>query len=187
MLGEVYADSVLRVLQKLGVKRYCLMGSMYDSVPHTKPLIVSGRAAEPVREELRKIGVQSSDYEGPTTITILISQQAPKYNIEAMSLIVHLPQYVSVETDYVGALRLSELLCSLYHFPIDLEAVKHKGEKQYEEVSLAMEREPQLRQAVQQLERYYEAKASKAEQEQPELSPEIEDFLRDVTKRFGQN
>ena len=187
MLGEVYADSVLRVLRKLGVKRYCLIGSMYDAVPHTKPLIVGGRATDPAKEELHKLGVQSSDYEGPTTIAILISQQAPKYNIEAMSLIVHLPQYVSLETDYTGAWYLLKLLCSLYHFPIDLESVRRKGEKQYEEVSLAMDREPQLKKAVQQLERYYEARVSRVEEEQPKLSPEIEEFLREVTKRFGQN
>jgi hypothetical protein len=42
MLGEVYVDSVLRLLVRFGVKRYCLIGGMYDMVPHTKPLIVSG-------------------------------------------------------------------------------------------------------------------------------------------------
>jgi len=187
MLGEVYTDSVMNVLQKFDVKRYCLIGSMYDAVPHTRPLSVSGRTAGPVREELRKLGVQSSGYEGPTTIVILISQQALTYNMEVISLIVHLPQYVSLETDYTGAWHLMKLLCSLYNLPVDLEAVRRKGEKQYEEVSLAMEREPQLKQAVQQLERYYEARAGEVEEEQPNLSPEIEEFLRDVTKRFGQN
>lgn len=187
MQGEVYADSVLRVLQKFGAKRYCLIGSMYDAVPHTKPLIVSGRAVGPVKEELGRLDVQLSSYEGPSTITILVSQQAPKYNIEVMSFIVHLPQYVSLETDYTGAWRLLKLLSFLYHFPIDLEVVRREGEKQYDEVNLAMEGEPQLKQAVQQLERYYEAKAGKVEEEQSTLSPEIEEFLREMSKRFGQN
>ncbi len=35
--GEVYVESVLRLLARFGVKRYCLLGSMYDYVPHTKP------------------------------------------------------------------------------------------------------------------------------------------------------
>ncbi len=100
MLGEDYADSVLRVLREFGVKRYCLIGSMYDAVPHTKPLIVTGNTAGPAGEELSKLGVQPSDYEGPTTIAVLVSQRAPKYNIEVMSLIVHLPQYLRLEEDY---------------------------------------------------------------------------------------
>ena len=187
MLGEVYADSVLKVLQKLAVKRYCLIGGMYDVVPHTRPLIVTGSATGSVEGELRKLGVQPSDYEGPTTIAILISQQAPKHNIEVMSLIVHLPQYVRLEKDYAGALRLTELLCSLYHFPFSLEELRDKAEKQNEETSLAMDREPQLKQAIQQLETYYDARVTKAEKEQPKLSPEVENFLREVTRRFGQS
>jgi len=171
MQGEVYADSVLKVLRKLGVKRYCLLGGMYDAVPHTRPLIVSGRAASSVEGELHKLGVQPSDYEGPTTITILISQQAPRYDIEVMSLIVHLPQYVSLEKDYGGVLRLMELLCSLYHFSFGLEEVRRKAAKQNEELNLAMDREPQLKRAVQQLEAYYDARATKVEEGQPKLSP----------------
>ena len=187
MQGEVYADSVLGVLRKFGARRYCLIGSMYDAVPHTKPLIVSGRAVGPVKEELGRLDVQLSSYEGPSTITILVSQQAPKYNIEVMSFIVHLPQYVSLDTDYTGAWRLLKLLSFLYHFPIDLEVVRREGEKQYAEINLAMEREPQLKQAVQQLERYYEAKAGKVEEKPSKLSPEIEEFLREISKHFEQN
>src|SRR4030042_3995515 len=38
MLGEDYIESVLAVLQRFGVKRYLLLGSMYDMVPYTRPL-----------------------------------------------------------------------------------------------------------------------------------------------------
>jgi len=33
MLGETYADSMAKVLKKLNVKRYYLMGAMYDTIP----------------------------------------------------------------------------------------------------------------------------------------------------------
>jgi hypothetical protein len=42
MLAETYVDSVFHLLQSFGVKRYCLVGSMYDMVPHTRPLMVTG-------------------------------------------------------------------------------------------------------------------------------------------------
>ncbi len=187
MQGEVYAETVLKVLRKLAVRRYCLLGGMYDAVPHTRPLIISGSAVGPVERELRRLGVRSSKYEGPTTIAILVSQQAPKYNIEVMSLIVHLPQYVRLEKDYAGVLCLMELLCSLYHFPIELEELRRKAEKQNEEMNLAVDKEPHLKQAVQQLERYYEARVNKVEEEPPKLSPGVEKFLREATRRFGQS
>lgn len=180
--GEEYAESILKVLQKFKVKRYCLVGSMYDAVPHTRPLIVSGTALGSVEMELRKLGVQPSSYEGPTTIAILVSQQAQKYEIEVASMIVHLPQYVRLEKDYTGVLSLTELLCTLYGLPIELQELRKKAQSQREEINLAVEKEPQLKEAVQQLEEYYEA-LSKGEKE-PGLSSEIEEFLREATEHF---
>jgi hypothetical protein len=48
-LSEFYVDSVLKVLKFLKAKKYCLLGSMYDAVPHTKPLIVNGERSGPKR------------------------------------------------------------------------------------------------------------------------------------------
>ena len=187
MLGEAYVDSLLRLLVKFGVKRYCLLGSMYDMVPHTRPLIVTGGAVGARAEsDLRQAGVQPSDYEGPTTIAFLISQQAPGLGIETASLIVHLPQYAQLDEDYTGKVRLMEVLCSLYDLPMD-QADVERAERQRRQISLAVGREPQLQSIVTQLEAYYEARTKKTDEEQmPKLSPEIERFLRDIDKRFGQ-
>ena len=187
MQGEAYADSALEVLQKMGVRRYCLIGGMYDAVPHTRPLIVSGNVVGAVEEQLRQLGVQRSDYEGPTSIVIQVSQEAQKYGIEVMSLIVHLPQYVRLEKDYAGVLRLTELLCKLYNLPIDLSELGRKAEKQSEETGRALEREAQLKHVVRQLEAYYDARFAEVDGEHQKLSPEVENFLRDATKRFGHN
>jgi hypothetical protein len=115
MLGEAYVDSVLRLLTRFGVKRYCLLGSMYDAVPHTRPLLVTGTAAEKgVGQDLERLGIKPSDYEGPTTFAFLITQRAPEMGIEPMSLIVHLPQYTQLDEDYAGCVRLMGVLGSLY-------------------------------------------------------------------------
>lgn len=185
--GELFAGSVLRVVRRIGAKRYCLIGSMYDAVPHTKPLIVSGTASGIAGEELRGLGVQSSDYEGPTTIAILISEEAPKYGIEVMSLIVHLPQYTGFEEDYAGVLRLLEILCSLYRLPINLEETKRKAERQYGQLSLAMGRDPGAKRIVEELEAHYEARLSKERKKAPKLSLEIESFLRELGHRWNSN
>jgi predicted ATP-grasp superfamily ATP-dependent carboligase len=184
MAGEYYAESVLKVLLVLGVERYCLLGSMYDSVPHTKPLIVSGNTNGSLMEELNSAGVQSSEYEGPTTIAILTSQEALKHDIETMSLIVHLPQYTQLEQDYAGQLRLLEVICSLYNFPVDLSPIRHKAEKQYEKFSKAMKIENKLEMLVQQLEMLYENRTGKSQEQMPRLSPEIEKFLSEIDKKI---
>jgi predicted ATP-grasp superfamily ATP-dependent carboligase len=188
MFGEMYVDSVLKLLEKLEVKRYCLVGSMYDSVPHTRPLMVSGTASGGVvAEELAKLNLSSRGYEGPTTINILISEQAPKLGIETVGLIVHLPYYAHLDEDYSGQYRLLELLNQLYDFSLDLSEIKGKGEGQYRKLGQAMETDAQLREIVRMLEMSYEARSAERHDADtgPRLSPDIEKFLREINRDFG--
>lgn len=184
-LGEAYVDSVLRVLQRFGVKRYCLLGGMYDMVPHTRPLIVTGGSAkEETQRKLEKANVQQSDYEGPTTITYLISQRAPEFGIETVFLIVHLPQYTQLEESYLAKVRLMEVLSLLYDLPVD-EADVRKAEQQQLEIDQAVEKDHELKPVVEQLERYYDSRADRAvEDKLPRLSSEVEQFLQDIGERF---
>jgi len=185
MLSEAYTSSVLEVLQQLGVRRYLLIGSMYDSVPHTRPLVVTGVMEGIMRQELRKAGVEDSNYEGPTTITMQISQVAATLGIEVATILVHLPQYMQLDHDRAGKLRLLEVLYSLYGFDIDLTVARAEAERQYAQVSMAMAREPYLKKIVERLEAYYEARNSGQDSEQIELSPEIEEYLNDINDSFN--
>jgi predicted ATP-grasp superfamily ATP-dependent carboligase len=186
--GEVYAESILQLLDKLGAKRYCLLGSMYDVVPHTKPLLVTGGAVgEKTQQVLQQLGIQSSNYQGPSTITFLVSLRAPDIGMETMSLIVHLPQYAQLDEDYMGAVRLMQVLSSLYNLPLDEEYVE-KAEQQLEQLNLALDKNPQLKATIEQLEAHYEARAqSQQDEEKQKLSPEVERFLTEMEKRFREN
>jgi predicted ATP-grasp superfamily ATP-dependent carboligase len=182
--GEYYAESVFKVLKLLGVERYTLIGSMYDSVPHTKPLLISGYSSHHLAEELQRFNIQQSRYEGPTTITILTSQEAEKNNIDSLSLIVHLPQYAQLDEDFAGHLRLMQVLSDLYHFPLDLNIVKDRAGKQNDKINEAMKTEKQLEMLVQELEMVYEARENINAEKPQKLSPEIENFLREINKSF---
>jgi len=191
MFGETYVDSIVRVLERLGVKRYCLLGGMYDAVPHTRLLPVTGRGTEErVDREMRRLGVRASSYQGPTSITSLVAQQAAGKGVETMSLIVHLPQYARVEENYAGQLRLLELLCSLYAFSPTLafDKIKRKVDRQNTEIGLAVERNPSAKEMVKQLEEYAAAQASDTWETDslPGLSPEVERFLKEIDKGFDQ-
>jgi len=52
----------------------------------------------------KKVGSPAQSLQGPTTITILISQRAPELGIETNWFIVSLPQYVVLEEDYLERL-----------------------------------------------------------------------------------
>lgn len=185
MGAESYINSILQLLKRLGVRRYCLLGAMYDVVPHTRPLIITGSAQGAATEEtVRRMGIEASSYEGPTTITVLISQTAPEMGIETMSAIVHLPQYAQVDEDYTGALRLLQILSSMYGLPINLSQLENDSERQRAEITEATERNPQLRHMIRQIETHYEARVKKDIDSSPGLSPEVEKFLRELGKRM---
>ena len=181
--GEDFVDSILELLKTFGVKRYSLIGGMYDIVPHTRPLLVSGAASGPqAAEEAKRVRLQESNYQGPTSITAMITMEAHKLGIEHMSFVVHLPQYVQLEEDYAGTARLTELVCSIYHLPSHL-ADQERGQRQYQELTSAVERNPELQGVLQQLEAQYDARQGPSEEEAPPLSPEVEKFLLELDQR----
>jgi len=192
MNGEGYVHSIVKLLEKFNVKRYCLLGAMYDLVPHTRPILVTGSATgETTLQQVQSLGVHSSSYEGPTSIASLISQEATNLGIETMGLIAHLPQYAQMDVDHAGRLRLLELLCKLYDFDMDLERVQMRAKQQNDEISSAMNRSTEVKGLVEQLERQYEDRVRRMEEgrdeEDPELSPEVQDFLDQVGDQFNQN
>ncbi len=161
---------------------------MYDSVPHTRPLIVTGSASETkLKRKLREVNVKASRYQGPTTINILISEQAPKYGIATVTLIGHLPHYAQLERDYSGQYTLLSLVRYLYDLSIDLSRIKRRGKEQYRMISQAVEASPEASELVKSMEMSYDEGLEKRKEPMPRLSLEIEKFLREMEKRLGSD
>ncbi|MBI3743813.1 MAG: PAC2 family protein [Chloroflexi bacterium] len=184
MFGEDYTDSVVQLLKEIGVKRYVLVGGMYDAVPHTRPLMVTGSiAGHLTKQSAEQAKVETSTYQGPTTINYLTNQQAAAAGIETASLIVHLPQYAQLDEDFHGAAKILDVLCNMYGFPDNIIDRK-RGEAQYAEITKAVN--ARMRPVIQQLERNYDARQMAEQQKRDDapLSPEIEKFLRQIDESF---
>ena len=191
--GEDYTDSILEVVRYFGVKRYCRVGAMYDAVPHTRPLLVTGSLGSVEQKRpVPNFKLQQSTYQGPTTIMNLLSEGIEQDQIETINFMVHLPQYVQLEEDYAGTSRMIEVLSSVYeNIPSDLAPVR-RGERQYRELNATVDRNSELKTLIQQMEQYYdsqlqaESASSSSEQSgsSPALSPEIEAFLSELGDRL---
>jgi hypothetical protein len=184
LYGEDYTESVIEILKFFGVKRYTLIGGMYDMVPHTRPLLVSGVAkGTNVVAESQLVKVQPSNYEGPTTITYLISQEAEKMGLETRIFAVHLPQYFQVDEDLTGTARLMEILCTLYQFPERLVEAQ-RGQKQYEKLQEMVDDTSGVAALLQRLEERYDREQQQEEPPPSPLSPDVEEFLKDLDEGF---
>jgi hypothetical protein len=184
LYGEDYTESIVEILKFFGVHRYTLIGGMYDMVPHTRPLLVSGVAkGADVAAENQLVKVQPSNYEGPTTITYLISQQAEKMGLETRIFVVHLPQYFQVDEDLTGTARLMEILCTLYQLPERLVEAQ-RGRDQYEKLQEMVDDTSGVAALLQRLEERYDRDQQQDESPSSPLSPDVEEFLKDLDEGF---
>ena len=178
LYGEEYVETMLEVFEYLGVKKYSLVGAMYDMVPHTRPLIVSGvGVGSSIDEENLRMNVKTSNYEGPTTITYLIGQGAAKKGMDTRIYVVHLPQYFQVEEDLSGTARLVEILCRQYNLP-DRLIESDRGKDQYQSLRKMFEEESEVSNLLQRLEEKYDKDNQESEISLGPLSQDIEEFLK---------
>ncbi len=185
MNAEDFNDSVLAMLRELGVSRYILIGGMYDSVPHSRPLRVTGSARGwTPPKDFAGVRVSRSSYQGPTSLASQLTDRARReIGLETLSLIVHLPLYLKLDDDYAGAARLLKALGSQYGFRQTVPEAE-MGDRQYRQVARAMTNNPQLRELVKRFESEYDQRdESPEEQSRVELSPAIEQFLEDVSRK----
>ena len=195
--GEDYTDSILEVVNHFKIKRYCRLGAMYDAVPHTRPLLVTGSLGEVEQKRpVANFKIRQSTYQGPTTIMNLLSEGIEKASIESINFMVHLPHYVQLEEDYAGTSRMIEVLSSVYDsIPADLAPVR-RGQRQYRELNSTLDRNSNLKTLIQQMEAYYDAQLDSEEAASPtteetatstQLSPEIERFLSELGGTFDSD
>jgi hypothetical protein len=193
-MAEDYVESLEELLKHFGVSVYCRIGAMYDSVPHTRPIVVTGN---PGTVEMRPgatsplIQQRQSQYEGPTTIMNKLSDVVTDMGLGSMSFMAHLPHYAQLDEDFAGTSRMLEVLSAFYDVPANLVPT-HRGKLQYAEIDAAVERKPEHKALVSRLEAFYDSTyprtetgrarpgASEEAEDPPTLSPEIEQFLKDL-------
>ena len=182
--SEFYVDSIVKLLKTLGTKRYILLGSMYDMVPHTKPLLISGYGmGKEAREEVRKAHALPLVHHGPSSIVNLITKRLADGGIDALALVVSLPQYVVMEEDHLGKVRLLEVLNMLYDIPVDTEDFD-RALDQRKLIGEKVDDSPQIKALLPQLEKAYELRLQAAEAEgAPRTTSDMEDMLWSATEK----
>ena len=203
-LGEEYTDAIVKLFQFCNVTEYCRIGGMYDSVPHTRPILVTGSMKKDQEDKASGIlNPRRSTYQGPTSIVNQVNEDLTNLDIPNTTLMAHLPQYVQLDEDHYGAARLLEVLCTVYGFPEDL-ADKVQGEQQYKDIDNAIDYKSEVGTLIKQLETYYDRVLSRPSDglsndqgttdatsldgdSEVTLSRDVEDFLNQMGERFENN
>ena len=184
-MGEDYTDAVVTLLKHFDVAEYFRIGGFYDTVPHTRPLLVTGTLSDARAEQAKGlVSPQRRPYQGPTSIVTLVAESLTQAEIETASLMAHLPQYVQLDEDHMGACRLLDVLCAVYGFPKSL-ADPTRGQQQYMDISQAVANNGEVKKLISQLETYYDRVLTGVpSEEEISFSPDVEKFLREMGERL---
>ncbi|MFW5980498.1 MAG: PAC2 family protein [Halanaerobiaceae bacterium] len=179
--GEKYVNIIYEILNKLEIQRYCLLGSMNNTVPHTKPLLVSGEVPDYILKK-EELNIQSSNYEGPTSIVFNLNHKLKKIEKEVIYLLVSVPQYLQyfkLENGFIpGKIRLIKILNNLYDIPV-LNLEKKRAENQIKKIDEKIDESPRLKPLVNYFEELYQKKKNKVP-----LSPEIEKTIKNMEEKW---
>ena len=189
-MGERYCESIVELMMHFNVTEYCRIGGMYDSVPHTRSLLVTGTLSEEQNNKAKgMVSVRRSTYQGPTSIVNMVTETMIQHEISTTSLMAHLPQYMQLHEDHMGASRIVEILCAIYDLPRSL-ADPARGQQQYREINKAVENNSEVSDLITQLEAYYDKVLAGPDEHngQPEhFAPDVERFLLEMGERLERS
>lgn len=137
---RTFCAAVVEVARSVGVELVVTLGALLAEVPHTRPVRVTGTAAD--RDLITRLGLRPSRYEGPTGILGVLQEDLHRAGIPSASLWASVPAYVGQTPSPKAALalvsHLAELLdVSLPTVELDLAAAAY--ERQVNEVVSADE------------------------------------------------
>ncbi|MEM9035620.1 MAG: PAC2 family protein [Actinomycetota bacterium] len=176
-----YCATVLALAEELGVERIITIGALLAEVVHTDPVAVIGTSGDPA--EVRRLGLRSSSYEGPTGIVGVLQAEARAKGLDALSLWAPVPSYVSAAPSPKATLALVERLGAALDIELEphLRILRAEAAGYQSQVDALVEGDDELAEYVAQIR---EAEASEPLTDDPERSSdellaEVEQFLRD--------
>ena len=89
---RTYADQIVEVARRSGAEMVITVGAMVSMVPHSRPLGVTGSAADV--ELAERLSLDKPSYQGPTGVVGVINQRLHEVGIPVISLRVAVPHYV---------------------------------------------------------------------------------------------
>lgn len=186
-----FADELIAVAHRFGVRRYLGLGSVPGPIPHTRPVQLV--CTENDIDLLERMGRPHEEVVVPASCQVALEKLLGDAGFDTLGLWVRVPHYIA--GDYPQAARsLLERLSSHLGTPVDLSVFDDAMDENRSRLDLAASSSDEVTEHVRQLERLYDAEAEAerivddadsgitiSEEDVPsadELAAEIERFLR---------
>ncbi len=147
---RMFMQQIIDLSEALGVQMVVTLGALQDEVPHTRPVQITGFASD--EGLVARLGLQSSNYEGPTGITGAILAACQDSGLPCASLWASVPHYIAAAPNPKAALALVRKLEGLVGVSVDAQELESDAERYESQVSAAVAQDPDVQAFVERLE-----------------------------------
>jgi proteasome assembly chaperone (PAC2) family protein len=182
---SVFADMMLRVVERFSVSQIITLGGTYDYIPHTlRPMVSAAFNHDDLKDRVIEAGLALTEYTGPISIHTFILEAARKRGIRAVSLWGHAPQYLQTKNIKVVHSVLKRLV-AMIGIEVDLSELERATDFFDQQVNHLVEGDPKLQEIISKMEQIYKqsGRSSSAWSDEKELKKEekvvyIQAFLK---------
>lgn len=121
MRWKTFTREILDLADDLEVSMIITLGSLLADIPHSRPISINSTAANPTIA--KRLGVETSRYEGSTGILGIIHDSCMRRTIDAISLWAPVPHYASNAPSPKASLALVHALEDFLEIRIPLGAL----------------------------------------------------------------
>ena len=191
---QTYCDTVIALADRYGVELMVTLGSLFSTVPHTRPFPVSSVVSS--REKLGKrvlaIGAFDSPYQGPTAIHTVLADLCRQRGLDHVSLWGHGPHYLPSMPNPKLSYTLLDKVRRLLGIQLDLEELRRAGDRFEQKATEAIASNEEIVEYVRRLEEAFDA--SQTPKPLPDDVPtpdevirDLEEFLKSERNRFDSD
>jgi proteasome assembly chaperone (PAC2) family protein len=147
---RTFCELLTGIASELQVQMVLTLGALLADVPHTRPTAVTGLASDDTL--VQRMGLERSNYEGPTGIVGVVHDACARANLPSVSLWASVPHYIAAAPNPKAALELVRRVEGLVGVAIDAGELEQASEDYERQVSAAVASDPDVRAFVEQLE-----------------------------------
>ena len=122
---KTYCAAIIELARRCDTTLVLTLGALLAEVPHTRPVRLSGTAADP--ELARLLGIKPTRYEGPTGIVGVLNTACRDDGLPTASLWANVPHYISGIENPKAALALVRRVLVLLNGTVDLSDLEDAG------------------------------------------------------------
>lgn len=145
-----FASEFVDLVDTLGVNQVVLLGAFLAEVPHSRPVPLTGAAFS--RRRIETMGVEGSDYEGPSGMTGVLQQLLTEAGVPSVSLWAGVPHYVASPPNPRATETVLSWLGENLGIPVPMDALRAQARNWVAKVDAAAGEDEDLSDYIESLE-----------------------------------